>query len=198
LPPSLQIAALETDYEFPAPAPGAAVNSATPPAAVGSDGTFRFPTVAGSRIIRLARAADEWALKGVWLGDAEVTDSGLRFGPGDPPRYVRIVITKATGAVGGAVASAGAQPAAGARVVVFPQDARRWGARSRFIRTVETTASGRYGIGGLLPGKYLAAAVDLLDDGAWEDPDVLGRLQSRATAFAITGQERVTLDLRIK
>jgi hypothetical protein len=139
----------------------------------------------------------EWALKGVWLGDADVTDTALPVATGDAPKHVRVVIARA-GSVGGRVSSSTDQSAPGARVVVFTQDSRRWGPRSRFIRTVETSASGGYTIAGLLPGKYLAVAVDILDDGAWEDPDVLGRLQSRGTPFAITGQERVPLDLKVR
>jgi hypothetical protein len=198
LPPNLQVAALETEYEFPAPVPGGSTTTATPPATVGPDGTFRFPSVSGSRLIRLAGASSDWVLKSVSLGDADVTDTALPFGPGDTPKNVRVVITKNAGSIAGAASSATGQPAAGARVVVFTQDARRWGARSRFIRTVETNGAGGYTIAGLLPGKYLAVAVDLLDDGAWEDPDVLGRLQSRATAFTIANQERVPLDLKVR
>jgi hypothetical protein len=82
--------------------------------------------------------------------------------------------------------------------VVFSEDARRWGARSRFIRTVEANAAGRYVVTGLLPGKYLVVAVDALDDGAWEDPDVLARLQSGAAPVTIAGTERLTLDVRLR
>ena len=90
------------------------------------------------------------------------------------------------------------KPAAGARVVVFSDDARHWAARSRFIRSVEVGASGRYAVAGLLPGQYHVAFVDLLDDGAWEDPDVLGRLRTLATPIVITGTERATLDWRMR
>jgi hypothetical protein len=195
LPVTAQIAALETEYEFPAAAAGASITSATPPLAVAADGTFRFPSLVGSRLLRMT-LPDGWALKGVWLDETDVSDSPLSFASGDKPRTVRVVVTPRTGSVGGAVLAAANRSAAGTRVVVFTEDSRRWGARSRFIRTAEVNAAGRYTISGLLPGKYFIAAVDALDDGAWEDPDVLARLQTTAAPIVVTSTERLTLDVR--
>jgi hypothetical protein len=77
-------------------------------------------------------------------------------------------------------------------------DARRWAARSRFIKSVDLGADGRYAIKGLLPGKYLVAVSDVLDDGAWEDPDVLARLRPTAAPIVVTAGSPVTLDWKLK
>ena len=83
-------------------------------------------------------------------------------------------------------------------MIVFSDEARRWGARSRFIKTTEVGATGRYRVTGLLPGTYKVVCVDFLDDGAWEDPDVLARLAPVATSITVTGTERVTVDWRMR
>jgi hypothetical protein len=197
LPPGAQIAAFETDGEFPSPAQGAGT-SATPPIAVGADGGFTFTSVSGPRLFRMARLPDGWALKGVWLDGAEISDTPTAFPPSERRAPVRVVVTPRTGSVEGTVLSADRQPAAKTRVVVFADDMRQWSFRSRFIRTTETGATGHYTIAGLLPGQYRVAFIDLLDDGAWEDPDVLARLRPLATPIVINGTDRVTLDWRMK
>jgi hypothetical protein len=197
LPANVQVAALETEYEFPAPTPGVANSSATPPVTVGVDGAFTFTSLAGPRLLRLDRLPEGWAVKGVWLNDAEISDAPTSFGT-EGPRVVRVVVTPHTGSVSGTVVTAASQPAAGTRVVVFTDDVRRWAARSRYIQTVEVGAAGHYVIRGLLPGKYFVAVVDALDDGAWEDSDVLARLRTAAASIVVTGTEELTLDWRLK
>ena len=197
LPSSARIAALETDYELPASAAGA-TSSAAQPVAVAAGGAFSFTSLAGARLFRFDRLPDGWALKGVWLGDTDISDAPTAFTASDPPPSVRVVVTPQTGSVEGTVTSADRQSPAGARVLVFSDDARRWAARSRFIKTVEVGAAGRYRVTGLLPGSYRVVCVDVLDDGAWEDPDVLAKLAPVGTAIVVTGTERLTVDWRIR
>jgi hypothetical protein len=83
-------------------------------------------------------------------------------------------------------------------MIVFAADSQAWGARSRFIKTAEVGATGRYRIGGLLPGMYKVIGVDFLDDGAWEDPDVLARLAPLATSITVKATERLTVDWRMR
>jgi hypothetical protein len=115
---------------------------------------------------------------------------------GTSPGLLQLVVTSQTGSIGGAVFDVTGQPAVGSRVVVFSNDARMWGARSRFIATGEVTATGRYLLHGLLPGQYLVAVVSDLPDGAWEDPERLARLKPTATAVTIAAGATVTLDWR--
>jgi hypothetical protein len=195
LPASLQVSALETEYELPPPGGG---STPAPPATVGADGAFSFASLAGPRLVRVNRLPAGWAVKGVWLDDAEISDSPAPLGAPERPRALRVVLAPITGSVGGAVVNAARQPAAGAEVVVFSDDPTRWGARSRFIRKAEVGPSGQYLVTGLLPGKYCVAIVGPLDDGAWEDPDVLTRLKLAAKTIAVRGAERLTLDWRLQ
>jgi hypothetical protein len=198
VPGAVRIAALETEYEFPASVAGTGATSATAPVALATDGGFTFASLAGPRLLRADRLPAGWAVKGVWLHDAEISDTPTVFAATEKPPVVRVVLAPRTGSVAGIVSNLANQPAAGSRVVVFSEDSHRWGARSRFIKTAETDGAGRYTIDGLLPGNYRVAFVDALADGAWEDPDVLGRLLPSAAAITIAGTERLTVDGKVK
>jgi hypothetical protein len=197
LPPSVLIAALETEFELPSPSPTGG-GSGTPPVAVESDGAFTFTSVIGHRLFRFNRLPDGWALKSVTVDGVEITDTPTPFGPSERPPVLRLVVTPQTGSIEGTVVDADGKPAIGVRAVVFSADERHWMARSRFIRSVEVGVAGRYDVRGLLPGDYRVAFVDGLADGAWEDPEVLARLRPMSTAVVIAAAGRVTLDGRIR
>jgi hypothetical protein len=196
LPAGVQVSALEMDFEYPAAASGGGP-SPTPPVSPGVDGSFVFPSLAGARLIRLERLADDWALKGVWLDSLEVSDTPITPSA-DRLSPLRIVMTNATGSLEGVVTLADRQPARAKMVIVFVEDPRRWGARSRFIRITETDASGHFLIRGLLPGDYRVAFLEPLDDGAWEDPEVLANLQRTAPKVIVKATERVVLNGTIR
>jgi hypothetical protein len=131
------------------------------------------------------------------LDGVDISDTPVAFTP-ERSAVLHIAVTDRTGSVTGTVLTAAGKPAAGQRVVAFLDDARRWAARSRFIKSVDLGADGRYAIKGLLPGKYLVAVSDVLDDGAWEDPDVLARLRPTAAPIVVTAGSPVTLDWKLK
>jgi hypothetical protein len=80
-------------------------------------------------------------------------------------------------------------------MIVFSEDPRRWGLRSRLIKTVEVQADGRYAITGLPAGRYFIIGVAELEENAWLDPDVLSRLQATATPLGLADGQRLTLTL---
>jgi hypothetical protein len=194
LPPGARVAALETDYEVPSITPG---SPATPPAVVGANGTFTFPGLVGPRLFRLVGFPDSWAISSVRLDDVDISDTPLAF-TAERPAVLRIAVTDRTGSVAGTVLTAAGTPAVGQRVTVFPDDAKAWAVRSRFIKSIELGADGRYAVKGLIPGKYLVAVSEVLDDGAWEDPDVLVRLRSTTAPIVVTAGSPVMLDWKLK
>jgi hypothetical protein len=163
-----------------------------------ADGTFAFKSVFGPRLFRVLRLPDDWAVKGVWSGDQEISDTPIDITAAAPPAPLRIVVTSETGTVGGVARDAKGAPLAGARIVVFGDDEREWGPRSRVIKTAETSADGRYQVRGLLPGKYSVAAVSFLENFAWFDAGVLRQLKSGAQSIDVTANGRHAVDLVVK
>ena len=50
---------------------------------------------------------------------------------------------------------------------------------------------------GLPPGRYLAVAVQYLERGDSEDPEVLASLRDHASRFTILGTEPVRIELKL-
>jgi hypothetical protein len=195
LPAGLRLVAVETAYQLPS-IPGEAAFTWTTP--INADGTFSFPGLFGPRVFRVLGLPDAWALQGVWSGDQEISDTPIDITGAAPPAPLRIVVTSETGTLSGVARNATGAPLAGARVVVFGDDERAWGPRSRVIKTVETGADGNYDVRGLLPGKYSAAAVSFLESMAWFDAGVLRQLKTGAQAVNVAANGKQTLDLVVK
>jgi hypothetical protein len=109
-----------------------------------------------------------------------------------------MVISDATGTVTGTVRSrAGA--ASTYEVILFPEGEKSRSATSRFVHRASPRADGTFLVTGLLPGRYIAAAVDYLDDGTWNDPEALKRLAAGGTPLTVAagGAETLTLNLQV-
>jgi hypothetical protein len=183
---------VETEFELPPSRPP------MPAAAPGADGHFTINGLFGPRVLRLSGLPAGWALTQVWLDDTEITDTVTDFRISNVPRRLRMVISDATGTVTGTVRSrAGA--ASAYEVILFPEAEKSRSATSRFVHRASPRADGTFIVTGLLPGRYIAAGVDYLDDGTWNDPEVLKRLAAGGTPLTVTagGAETLTLNLQV-
>jgi hypothetical protein len=89
-------------------------------------------------------------------------------------------------------------PAGGSQVVVFPADDTKWGYASRYVQAARTEPDGTFSIRALPPGdRYLAAALEYLDEGDAENPEFLERLRAEATPFSLRAGERTELTLSL-
>jgi len=163
------------------------------PVRVAADGTFTFRNLFGPRLFRIEAGA-AWAITAVYLGDEEITDRGVDFtGKTAAPR-LRVLVTNRTGAVIGSVAAA--RRAANGQVLVFPESEELWGFDSRFTRTTDVVAGGRFEVKGLLPGRYFVAHVLDLAPGAWADPELLRTLKATATLAEVADSAHTPVVLK--
>jgi hypothetical protein len=151
--------------------------------------------ISGLGAIR-ARAAG-WILKAVLLDGKDVTDTPLDFGTAYSGKPVQVVLTQRKGEVSGIVQNDRGQPTSDYRVVLFPEDEMQWTPFSRAFAVGGPDQQGRFTIRNLPPARYLAAAVETLEQGDERNPEVLSRLRGAATAFELSEGESRSITLRL-
>jgi hypothetical protein len=129
-----------------------------------------------------------WTVKEMLLAGRDVIDETIDLKGQNAT--LRIVMSDRPSSIVGTVLSRG-EPVDDA-VIVFPEDAAKWTFPSRYIRTTRADSDGRFRIADLPAGeRYLAAAVDHLEDGEQDDTQFLERLRGRGTSFSLSeGEQR--------
>jgi len=174
------------------PAPG----NFQPRTQVSSAGTFELNGLIGAQVLRVDRLPDGWTVKSIRANGRDITDTALEF-RGAEAATVQVVLTNRISEVSGAVKANG-QPVTSASVVLFPEDAAQWVFPSRRVRMVRVDQTGVFHAQSLPPGeRYLAVAVDYLEQGEFQDPLFLERMRGRATAFSLTDGENKNVDLTL-
>ena len=174
------------------PAPG----NFQPRTQVSSGGTFELNGLIGAHVLRVDRLPDGWTVKSIRANGRDITDTALEF-RGSEAATVQVVLTNRISEVSGAVKANG-QPVTSASVVLFPDDAAQWVFPSRRVRMVRVDQTGVFRAQSLPPGeRYLAVAVDYLEQGEFQDPLFLERMRGRATAFSLTDGENKNVDLTL-
>jgi hypothetical protein len=167
-----------------------------PRAQVGSAGTFELSGLIGSHVLRVDRLPEGWIVKSIRANGRDITDSALEF-RGSETVAVQVVLTNRISEVSGTVKASG-QPVTTASVVLFPDDPTQWVFPSRRVRMVRVDQTGVFRARSLPPGeRYLALAVDYLEQGEFQDPLFLERMKGRATTFSLTEGENKNLDLTL-
>ena len=128
----------------------------------------------------------------------DITDCPTDFRGGTAGCTLAVAVIATAASIGGVVHDDRGRPVAQARVVIVPEQPSLRGQHSRYVKSVETGANGRFLIPHLLPGRYRIAAVPYLDEGSWQDLETLARLQPVSVPHTLAANERaeVTLALR--
>ncbi len=157
--------------------------------------TFRLTGIVGPVRFGVEGLPEGWAVRSITIDGRDVTDSLIDLKNGQTAS-ARVVLTDRVTQVTGAVSP---RPRMGdARVVVFSDDATKWTYPSRFVTTTRADENGRFRISGLPAGeRYLATAVEYLEDGEETDAEFLERMRASATSFTLAEAGRATLDLRL-
>jgi protocatechuate 3,4-dioxygenase beta subunit len=167
------------------------------PQTISSSWTFRHTNMDGRYLFRITGVPPEWMLKNVELGGRDVTDTPLDVpGGGNEMAGLRMILSRASGTVSGAVVSRDGKPAPDSTVVVFADDSRRWGFGTRFVKAARPDNEGRFTVSGLPPGLYRAVARDNIVDGQWENQDFLQRAAADATRLTLTAGIVTTVTLQ--
>jgi hypothetical protein len=166
------------------------------PARVGGDGTFALTNLFGRRVLQVTGLPQGWMLKAVLAGGADIADAALEFGPSQEIRGAEVVITNRVTEVTGTVTARNDEPTGDYTVVIFPDDEPKWAFPSRYVRAARPDQQGVFKIPALPPhDRYLAVAVNYLEEGEAGDPEFLRLVRPDAARFALADGESKTIDL---
>ena len=164
---------------------------------VAPDGTFELRGLAGPQLIRVQQLPVGWMLKSITLDGADITDAPYEFRPGNSVTGLVVTLTDRLTEVTGSVRDSRGQPVGDYVLIAFPEDAKLWGAQSRFVQTTRPNQNGTFSIKGLPPGRYRAAIVPSLEDGLQHDPAVLEQLRPRAHGFLLAEGQTLHVNLEM-
>jgi hypothetical protein len=182
---------------MPAPASQAFLFGPTTPASVNEDWTFQMKLRPGATRINIAGQPPGWVLKAVRHRGIDVTDHGIDVAPSEDVSDIEVELTNRITEVSGLVTNGRGDPAKDYWAIVFARDRDKWQPMSRHIRTARPDQDGRFKISGLPAGEYLAIALDFIEQGQANDPELLERIQDRAMRFSLGENEAKTLDLKL-
>jgi protocatechuate 3,4-dioxygenase beta subunit len=159
---------------------------------IDTDGTFEISGVYGRRRLEV-ELPQGWGLKWMRVGNQDLMESFLEF-DGEDINDVDVRLTPRLTVISGRVSGLPPNPGQGV-VLIFPADPDHW----RYVRSFRVglapiDESGGYRVDGLVPGRYLAIA---LESFAYADYGALERLAPHATAVTIAEGEQRALDLRL-
>lgn len=177
-----------------APAPGGLLTSSSQGTAR-DDWTFELTGVTGERLIRAT--VPGWYLKSITLDGADLTDGPIDFGANAAIEGIEVHLTQQQSSVSGTVKGRDGKALKDYVVVIFAEDAARWGPQTRFVRSGRPDQDGRYEVRGLPAERYLAAAVEYLEAGEEANPDTLDQLRTSAARFSLGDAESKVLDLEL-
>ena len=168
------------------------------PARVDADGTFTLTNLFGPRLIRVTGLPQAWALEAVIVAGSDVTDRLVDFQPNDEVTDAQIVLTDRVTQVAGTVSDRDGKTSRYSTVVVFPEDETKWAPPSRYVKSARPDQQGLFKIRALPPDdRYLAVAVDYLEEGGADDPEFLDEMKSDATRFRLGSGASATIELKL-
>jgi hypothetical protein len=169
-----------------------------PPATVRDDFTFELTVPAAEIALRPTTGSQDWVVKAIRVGAADITDVGVDLRGGRELSGVEIELTNRPPEVMGLVTNARGESLKDYTVLVFPQERERWILDSRLVTTARASgADGRYRIRTLPAGRYLAIAFESMPPITYQDPQFLENVRARATSFAIADGQSTLLDLKV-
>jgi len=165
------------------------------PKPVRSDWTFELTGLHGQLMLAGGTVGD-WGIKTITIGGSDFTESTIDFSKGDV-EGIDVLLSNRHSEIAGRVTDSRGAVAGDASVVIFPEDPDKWTALTSRIGSARPDQQGRFSLKGLPAGRYLAIALDYLEEGEEHDPDLLKEWARFATAFTLGDGESRTIDLKV-
>ena len=173
---------------------GGSVYDFPPDSPIAADGVFQI--VGASGLVQLDVPGADVVMKSVTLDGRDITNEALNLEGMEVVSGVIVTVTDRQTTVAGHVLDRDGQPVRSYVVVVLPADPTATDVPRR-IHMVRSDANGRFEIRRMRPGRYLAAAVEWIEQGRQFAPEFQERLRREAREFTVGEGETLTLELRL-
>jgi hypothetical protein len=124
------------------------------------------------------------------FGKDDVLGDGLRIESPSAKR-MEVVVGTNGGVVAGRILRDKRIPVVNARAVLVPNAARR---RGDLYKSAFTDDTGQFEIRGVAPGDYKLFAWELVEFGAWQDPQFIKLYENRGTSVRVNAGGRHSVD----
>jgi hypothetical protein len=161
------------------------------------DGNFTLSGVSGRVFFGVQGTAPGWVVKSVSLDGEDITDAPLDVTGRTSVPDLRIVLTDKLTNINGQVMDARGAALKDYVVVIQGAEQKEPLIASRSIRVVRPDNTGRFETRGLRPGRYVATALEALEQGRQFSPEFQKELRRGAREFSVTEGQAVTIDLRM-
>ena len=159
-------------------------------------GNFQLSGVSGRVFVALS-TPPTWVLKSITVDGEDMTDTPLDLAGRPSMAGVVIRMTDKLSQVSGQVSDARGQVLKDYVVVVLPAEQKEPVVAARWTRTVRPDSNGRFITRGLRPGRYVATALETIEQGRQFAPEFQEQLRRAAREFLLREGESITVDLRL-
>jgi protocatechuate 3,4-dioxygenase beta subunit len=161
------------------------------------DDQGNFQLSATGRVFLFATTPPTWVLKSITLEGEDITDTPLDLAGRSSLTGVVIRMTDKLTQVAGQVSDAKGQLLKDCVIIVLPAEQKEPIIAARWTRTARPDSSGRFLMRGLRPGRYVAPAIETLEQGRQFAPEFQEQLRRAAREFLVREGESITVDLRL-
>jgi hypothetical protein len=174
---------------------GSSIYDFPPEGAVAADGSFRLTGASGR--VQLDAGGGDWIVKSISVDGRNVTDEVMDLTGTNAVSAVVITLTDKVSSITGLVRGRDGQPVRNYVVVLLPRDSIEPAVASRWIRTARAEPNGRFQLRRILPGRYVAAAVDYIEPGQQYAPEFQQLIRRGARELTVGEGQTLTLDLTL-
>jgi hypothetical protein len=138
-----------------------------------------------------------WTIKSVSLAGDDITDVPLDMTGRSSLADVQIVLTDKLTTISGQVTDGGGQPLKDYVVVIQPAEPKEPIVASRWIRLVRPDTSGGFQTRSMRPGRYVATAIEAIEQGRQYAPEFQQQLRQGARPFTVDEGGSAVVNLRL-
>jgi protocatechuate 3,4-dioxygenase beta subunit len=163
---------------------------------VDEKGNFQLAAATG-RLFLMVTTPPLWVIKSVTLDGNDITDEPLELTGKQSISGLVIRLTDKLTQISGRVSDGRGQLLRDYVVVIQPTEAKEPIVASRWIRTARPDTSGRFETRGMRPGRYVATAIEALEQGRQFAPEFQEQLRHAGREFSVREGESIALDLTL-